>query len=47
MALGNPKQEAKALDAEQVQGTARNAVSVVVAHLDAARQVLALLETGD
>ena len=32
-------------DAEQVHGTARNAVGVVVQHLDAARQVLAVLET--
>lgn len=34
-------------DAEQVHGTARNAVGVVVHHLDAARQVLAVLETRD
>ena len=34
-------------DAEQVHGTARNAVGVVVHHLDAARQVLAALETRD
>jgi hypothetical protein len=34
-------------DAEQVHGTAKNAVSVVVHHLDAARQVLAVLETRD
>lgn len=32
-------------DAEQTHGTARNAVAVVVHHLDAARQVLARLET--
>jgi hypothetical protein len=32
-------------DAEQVHGTAKNAVGVVVHHLDAARQVLAVLET--
>lgn len=32
-------------DAEQAHGTARNAVGVVVHHLDAARQVLAVLET--
>ncbi len=34
-------------DAEQVHGTARNAVGVVLGHLDAARQVLAALETTD
>jgi hypothetical protein len=34
-------------DAEQAHGTARNAVGVVVHHLDAARQVLAVLETRD
>jgi hypothetical protein len=34
-------------DAEQTHGTARNAVGVVVHHLDAARQVLAVLETRD
>jgi hypothetical protein len=34
-----------ARDAEQIHGTARNAVGVVVHHLDAARQVLAVLET--
>jgi hypothetical protein len=34
-------------DAEQLHGTARNAVGVVVHHLDAARQVLAVLETRD
>jgi hypothetical protein len=34
-----------ARDAEQVHGTARNAVGVVVHHLDAARQVLTVLET--
>lgn len=38
---------ALARDAEQVHGTARNAVGVVVHHLDAARQVLAVLETRD
>lgn len=32
-------------DAEQVHGTAKNAVGVVVHHLDAARQVLAVLDT--
>ena len=36
-----------ARDAEQAHGTARNAVGVVVHHLDAARQVLAVLETKD
>lgn len=36
-----------ARDAEQVHGTARNAVGVAVDHLDAARQVLAVLETRD
>jgi hypothetical protein len=36
-----------ARDAEQVHGTARNAVGVVAHHLDAARQVLAVLETRD
>ncbi|RAM37253.1 hypothetical protein [Arthrobacter globiformis] len=36
-----------ARDAEQSYGTARNAVGVVVRHLDAARQVLAVLETTD
>ena len=34
-------------DAEQAHGTARNAVGVVMHHLDAARQVLAVLETKD
>jgi hypothetical protein len=34
-------------DAEQVHGTAKNAVGVVVHHLDAARQVLSVLETRD
>lgn len=33
-------------DAEQ-HGTARNAVNVVLEHLDAARQVLSVLETSD
>jgi hypothetical protein len=36
-----------ARDAEQAYGTARNAVGQVVHHLDAARQVLAVLETRD
>jgi hypothetical protein len=36
-----------ARDAEQAHGTARNAVGMVVHHLDAARQVLAVLETRD
>jgi hypothetical protein len=35
-----------AQDAEQ-HGTARNAVNVVLEHLDAARQVLSVLETSD
>lgn len=35
-----------AKDAEQ-HGTARNAVNVVLEHLDAARQVLSVLETRD
>lgn len=34
-------------DAEQVYGAPRNAGGVVVDHLDAARQVLAVLETRD
>ncbi|MGX5718362.1 hypothetical protein [Arthrobacter sp. MAHUQ-56] len=34
-------------DAEQTHGTARRAVDEVVQHLDAARQVLAVLETRD
>ena len=34
-------------DAEQIHGTARNAAGVVAHHLDAARQVLAVLETRD
>ncbi|MFF1253686.1 hypothetical protein ACFVYC_14475 [Pseudarthrobacter sp. NPDC058329] len=34
-----------ARDAEQAHSTARNAVGVAVHHLDAARQVLAVLET--
>lgn len=34
-------------DAEQAHGTARNAVGMVMNHLDAARQVLAVLETRD
>jgi hypothetical protein len=38
---------ALARDAEQVHGTASNAVGLVVHHLDAARQVLAVLETRD
>lgn len=32
-------------DAEQAHGTARNAVGQAVEHLDAARQILAWLET--
>jgi hypothetical protein len=36
-----------ARDAEQIHGTARNAVAAVVHHLDAPRQVLAVLETKD
>jgi hypothetical protein len=36
-----------ARDAEQVYGTARNAVGLVRFQLDAARQVLAVLETRD
>ena len=36
-----------ARDAEQAHGTARNAVNVALGHLDAARQVLAVLETSD
>jgi uncharacterized protein YjbJ (UPF0337 family) len=36
-----------ARDAEQVHGTARNAVGQVLLHRDAARQVLAVLETRD
>jgi hypothetical protein len=36
-----------ARDAEQVHGTARNAVGIVLDHLDQARQVLAVLETRD
>jgi hypothetical protein len=36
-----------ARDAEQTHGTARNAVGQAVHHLDAARQVLAVLETRD
>jgi hypothetical protein len=35
-----------AKDAEQ-HGTVRNAVNVVLEHLDAARQVLSVLETSD
>lgn len=34
-------------DAEQVHGTARRAVDDVMHHLDAARQVLAVLETRE
>ena len=34
-------------DAEQTHGTALNAVGVVLEHLDAARQVLAVLETRE
>jgi hypothetical protein len=36
-----------ARDAEQTHGTAQKAVGVVLEHLDAARQVLAVLETAD
>lgn len=36
-----------ARDAEQAHGTARNAVGVVLHHLDEARQILACLETRD
>ena len=36
-----------ARDAEQTYGTARIAVDKAVQHLDAARQVLAVLETQD
>jgi hypothetical protein len=36
-----------ARDAEQTHGTARKAVGVALEHLDAARQVLAMLETAD
>lgn len=36
-----------ARDAEQVHGTARRAVGQAVEHLDAARQLLAVLETRD
>jgi hypothetical protein len=36
-----------ARDAEQEHGTARRAVEQAVHHLDAARQVLAVLETRD
>jgi hypothetical protein len=34
-------------DAEQIHGTARSAAGVVAHHLDAARQVLAVLESKD
>lgn len=34
-------------DSEQVHGTARNAVHVALGHIDAARQMLSLLETRD
>lgn len=34
-------------DAEQLHGTARNAAGIVAHHLDAARQVLAVLETRE
>lgn len=34
-------------DAEQIHGTARNAVSQAVEHLDAARQILSRLETRE
>ncbi|MDR6688985.1 hypothetical protein J2Y41_004585 [Arthrobacter sp. 1088] len=36
-----------ARDAEQMHGTAHKAVGVALEHLDAARQVLAVLETAD
>ncbi|MET3937160.1 hypothetical protein [Arthrobacter sp. OAP107] len=36
-----------AREAEQTHGTARKAVGVVLEHLDAARQVLAVLETAE
>ncbi|MDQ1058388.1 hypothetical protein QFZ23_002289 [Arthrobacter globiformis] len=36
-----------ARDAEQLHGTARNAVGLVVHNLDVARQMLAVLETTD
>jgi hypothetical protein len=36
-----------ARDAEQTHGTAQEAVGVVLEHLDAAQQVLAVLETAD
>jgi hypothetical protein len=36
-----------ARNAEQAHGTAQEAVGVVLEHLDAARQVLAVLETAD
>ena len=34
-------------DAQQLHGTSRRAVGVALEHLDAARQVLAVLETAD
>ena len=36
-----------ARDAEQAHGTARKAVDVALEHLDAARKVLAALDTAD
>ena len=36
-----------ARDAEETHGTAQKAVGLALEHLDAARQVLAVLETGD
>jgi hypothetical protein len=36
-----------ARDAEQIHGTARNAVGQAVEHLDGARQILSRLETRD
>ena len=36
-----------ARDAEQTHGTAQKAVDVALQHLDAARQVLAVLDTAD
>ena len=36
-----------ARDAEQTYGTAQKAVSVAIGHLDAARQILVVLETSD
>jgi hypothetical protein len=50
MQLGtDPEQDRLTLarDAEQTHGTARKAVGVALEHLDAARQVLAVLETAE